>query len=45
MIIAGYGFVGKAYAWLFTNHRRKIEIHDPALGYTADFDSTSAVVI
>jgi UDPglucose 6-dehydrogenase len=45
MIIAGYGFVGKAYEWLFRNHRRKIEIHDPALGYTADFKSTSAVVI
>ena len=45
MIIAGYGFVGKAYEWLFKNHRRKIEIHDPRLGYTADFASTSAVVI
>jgi len=45
MIIAGYGFVGKAYAWLFNNHRRQIEIHDPALGHTADFDNTSAVIV
>jgi len=45
MIIAGHGFVGKAYEWLFANYRRKIEIHDPAKGFTADFDNTSAVII
>ena len=45
MIIAGYGFVGKAYEWLFTDHRREILIHDPALGYTADLGNTSAVIV
>lgn len=45
MIIAGYGFVGKAYELLFKNHRREIVIHDPPKGMTADFDNTSAVVI
>jgi UDPglucose 6-dehydrogenase len=45
MIIAGYGFVGKAYELLFKNHRREIVIHDPPKGMTADFDNASAVVI
>lgn len=45
MIIAGYGFVGKAYELLFKNHRREIVIHDPPKGMTADLDNTSAVVI
>lgn len=45
MIIAGYGFVGKAHELLFKNHRREIIIHDPAKGYNADFDNTSAVII
>ena len=45
MIIAGYGFVGKAYELLFKNHRREIVIHDPPKGMTADFNNTSAVVI
>lgn len=45
MIIAGYGFVGKAYELLFKNHRREIVIHDPAKGMTADFENTSAVII
>jgi UDPglucose 6-dehydrogenase len=45
MIIAGYGFVGKAHELLFTNFRREITIHDPLKGKVADFTNTSAVVI
>lgn len=45
MIIAGYGFVGKAYELLFKNHRREIVIHDPPKGMIADFQNTSAVVV
>lgn len=45
MIIAGYGFVGKAHELLFQHFRRKIEIHDPPLGKIADFENTSAVVV
>lgn len=45
MIIAGYGFVGKAHELLFTNFRREIVIHDPPQGKVADFSNTSAVVI
>ena len=45
MIIAGYGFVGKAYELLFKNHRREILIHDPPKGMTADLKNTSAVVV
>ena len=45
MIIAGYGFVGKAYELLFKDHRREIVVHDPPKGMTADFDNTSAVVV
>lgn len=45
MIIAGHGFVGKAYELLFKDHRREIEIHDPPKGMTADFDCASAVVV
>jgi len=45
MIIAGYGFVGKAYELLFDSHRREIVIHDPPQGKFADFENTSAVVI
>jgi len=45
MIIAGYGFVGKAHEILFKNYRREIVIHDPPKGMTADFDNTSAVVV
>ena len=45
MIIAGYGFVGKAYELLYKNFRRQIEVHDPPKGMIADFENTSAVVI
>jgi UDPglucose 6-dehydrogenase len=45
MIIAGHGFVGKAYELLFKDHRREIVVHDPPKGMTADFDNTSAVVV
>lgn len=45
MIIAGYGFVGKAHELLFKNFRGEIVIHDPPQGKYADFNNTSAVVI
>jgi UDPglucose 6-dehydrogenase len=45
MIIAGYGFVGKAHELLFKNFRREIVIHDPPLGKIADFENASAVVV
>jgi len=45
MIIAGYGFVGKAYELLFNGFRREIVVHDPPKGMVADFDNTSAVVV
>jgi len=45
MIIAGYGFVGKAHELLFKNFRREVIIHDPPQGKVADFTNTSAVVI
>ena len=45
MIIAGHGFVGKAYELLFKYHRREILIHDPPQGKIQDLKNTSAVVI
>ena len=45
MIIAGYGFVGKAHELLFKNHRREIQIYDPPKGMEADLQNTSAVIV
>ena len=45
MIIAGYGFVGKAHELLFKNCRREIVIYDPPKGMEADLQNTSAVVV
>jgi UDPglucose 6-dehydrogenase len=45
MIIAGYGFVGKAHELLFTGHRREILIYDPPKNMHADLENTSAVII
>lgn len=45
MIIAGYGFVGKAHEILFKNFRGEVVIHDPPKDMIADFDNTSAVVV
>lgn len=45
MIIAGYGFVGKAHELLFKDYRREIQIYDPPKNMTADFDTASAVVV
>ena len=45
MIIAGYGFVGKAHELLFKDRRREIVIYDPPKGMEADLQNTSAVVI
>ena len=45
MIIAGYGFVGKAHELLFKDRRREILIYDPPKGMTADLSNTSAVVV
>ena len=44
MIIAGYGFVGKAHELLFKNFF-EIDIHDPPLDKQADFSSADCVVI
>ena len=45
MIIAGYGFVGKAHELLFKDRRREIVIYDPPKGMEADLQNTSAVVV
>jgi UDPglucose 6-dehydrogenase len=45
MIIAGYGFVGKAHELLFKYFDENIEIHDPPLGKIADFSNASAVIV
>ena len=45
MIIAGYGFVGKAHELLFKDRRREILIYDPPKGMEADLSNTSAVVV
>lgn len=45
MIIAGYGFVGKAHELLFKNYRREIIIHDPPKDMYANFNTASAVII
>jgi UDPglucose 6-dehydrogenase len=45
MIIAGYGFVGKAHELLFKDRRREILIYDPPKGMEADLQNTSAVVV
>ena len=45
MIIAGYGFVGKAHELLFKNFRREVVVHDPPKGKVADFNNTSAVIV
>jgi UDPglucose 6-dehydrogenase len=45
MIIAGYGFVGKAYELLFKNFRREVIIHDPPKNMFADFENASAVIV
>jgi len=45
MIIAGYGFVGKAHELLFKDRRREIVIYDPPKGMEADLQNTSAIVV
>jgi UDPglucose 6-dehydrogenase len=44
ILIAGYGFVGKAHHELLKD-RHEIIIHDPALGYKADFADVDAVIV
>ena len=44
ILIAGYGFVGKAHHELLKD-RHEIIIHDPALGYKADFVDVDAVIV
>jgi len=44
LIIAGYGYVGKAYHAILKKSW-DIEIHDPSLGYVADFDKTCQGII
>src|SRR6056300_156335 len=42
--IAGYGFVGKAHHELLKD-KHDIIIHDPALGFEADFADVDAVIV
>ena len=44
ILIAGYGFVGRAHQVLL-NGRHDIIIHDPALGYEADMQQADAVIV
>jgi len=44
ILIAGYGFVGRAHQVLL-NDRHHIIIHDPALGYKADMQQADAVIV
>lgn len=43
ILIAGYGFVGKAHALAFERDHH-VSIHDPAQGYEADYDKAEAVI-
>ena len=45
MIIAGYGFVGKAHELLFKDFRREVQIYDPPKDMNADLSSASAVIV
>lgn len=44
ILIAGYGFVGKAHEAIL-KEKHDIVIHDPALGYYADMQQIDAVII
>ena len=44
LIIAGYGYVGKAYHAIL-KESWDVEIHDPRLGYVADFDKVCQGII
>ena len=44
IVIAGYGMVGQAHHELLKN-RHTVTIHDPALGYNADFADVDAVIV
>ena len=44
ILIAGYGFVGKAHYELLKFNKHDIQIYDPALGYT-DFGEPDAVIV
>ena len=44
ILIAGYGFVGKAHHELLKDNH-EIIIHDPALGYNAEMQQADAVIV
>ena len=44
IVVAGYGFVGKAHHELLKD-RHEIIIHDPALGYNAEMRQVDAVIV
>lgn len=44
IVVAGYGFVGKVHA-LALEGKHRVAVHDPDLGYIADFNSADAVII
>lgn len=44
ILIAGYGFVGRAHHQLLKD-RHEIIIHDPALGYNAEMQQVDAVIV
>ena len=44
IVIAGYGMVGQAHHELLKN-RHTVTIHDPALGYNADFAEVDAAIV
>ena len=44
ILIAGYGYVGKAQELVFQNYHN-IHIYDPALGYTECLDNPDAVIV
>ena len=44
ILIAGYGFVGRAHHELLKD-RHEVIIHDPALGYNAEIQQVDAVII
>lgn len=44
IVVAGYGFVGKVHA-LAIESKHSVAVHDPDLGYTADFATADAVIV
>ena len=45
ILVAGYGFVGKAHALALENPNTKVYVYDPALGYDTLVDNPDAVIV